>query len=314
MSLPGRLRSRWAALQRATRVALGRTQSHRVGHHSIRLPAEHLLPQYQRAHPRYDRFLPHLAAVLAADDVVVDVGANCGDTLVAMASANAALEFICIEPDAAFFACLQSNAALLPATTRVHALRALVGALVGSMAAGVVLQGSGGTRAARPGAEGEHHTARTLDDIVQGLGSGVAQRVRLVKSDVDGWDHDVIASARQLIAATRPLLYFECQFDNAEQHAGYAQLVTQLFASGYVCAFAFDNFGGFMQRCDSAAPLLQLFSYLWQQNCGRSTRTLHYFDVLMCSAADLALCERAVQGHVDDGAGTGAGAGAGQVG
>ena len=36
---------------------------------SIKLPSNHLLPEYQKTHPKYDRFLPHLAKYATAVDL-----------------------------------------------------------------------------------------------------------------------------------------------------------------------------------------------------------------------------------------------------
>lgn len=49
--------------------------------YSIKLPANHMLPVYQKYHPKYDRFLPHLVKYIEPSDTVIDVGANVGDTL-----------------------------------------------------------------------------------------------------------------------------------------------------------------------------------------------------------------------------------------
>ena len=42
---------------------------------SIVLPANHMLPIYQRAYPKYDKFLPHLVQYLQPKDTVIDIGA-----------------------------------------------------------------------------------------------------------------------------------------------------------------------------------------------------------------------------------------------
>jgi hypothetical protein len=49
--------------------------------YSIELTPDHLLPTYQKNHPKYDRFLPVLVAHLEKGCVIVDVGANVGDSV-----------------------------------------------------------------------------------------------------------------------------------------------------------------------------------------------------------------------------------------
>jgi tRNA G46 methylase TrmB len=59
-----------------------------------------MLPIYQRAHPKYDRFLPHLVKYFnSAKYIVVDIGANVGDSLAGMIEKNSKLNFINPSPD-----------------------------------------------------------------------------------------------------------------------------------------------------------------------------------------------------------------------
>ncbi|MEI7464384.1 MAG: hypothetical protein WCJ87_03490 [Burkholderiales bacterium] len=51
---------------------------------SILMPKNHRLAEYKKRHRLYDQFLPHLARYLPTGGVVVDIGANVGDTLAAM--------------------------------------------------------------------------------------------------------------------------------------------------------------------------------------------------------------------------------------
>ena len=55
---------------------------------SILLPADHMLPLYQKVHKKYDKFLPHLVKYIKNYSTIIDVGANCGDTLAGMVDAN----------------------------------------------------------------------------------------------------------------------------------------------------------------------------------------------------------------------------------
>jgi FkbM family methyltransferase len=286
-----------AGVRRRLNRSTGRSIWHPIGDVSVELPTEHLLPEYQAIHPHYDRFLPRLGAALREGDVVIDVGANCGDTLAAMRQANRGLEFVCVEPDDGFFAYLERNTARLIEAApggRVH----LVKSLAGQQAGPVVLSGGGGTRTAAAGDPGtaQGMVSRTLDDIVYSLGDDVAHRLRLLKSDVDGWDHDVLDSASQLLQQVQPLLFFECQPVTEAQYLGTQRTLGRLGDAGYKHFFMFDNYGSFMLRCDGLTGVTQLIDYTWQQQMGRATRTVHYFDVLACTEADFALVGAVVEG------------------
>src|ERR1700723_972882 len=105
------LRTGLRVLRQGVRSLLGMKTEYRYRNFSIRLPADHLLPFYQSMYGTYDKFLPHLVRYLEPQATVIDVGANCGDTLAGMYDANDRLNYICVEPDEVFFRYLSENAA-----------------------------------------------------------------------------------------------------------------------------------------------------------------------------------------------------------
>jgi FkbM family methyltransferase len=267
---------------------------------TIDLPPDHLLPAMLRAHPRYDRFLPHLAKYLDAGDVVFDVGANCGDTLAAMCSANGALSFVCIEPEPAFFSYLARNARRITAALP-HTSIQLVQSMVGVHAAAAVLSGGGGTRTAHALDDagktkigtGVHHAVR-LDEIAGARPELAPGRIRLLKSDVDGYDYDVLSSAGAMLDNERLLVFFECYAGNAAQRAAYLALFGQLAARGYGHFSFFDNFGNFLQHVTTVAAAHGQLHDVWREPAAGSAHRAFYLDVLACRPADTALIERAV--------------------
>ncbi len=273
---------------RRLKQLLGIPVRHPYANFTILLPAEHLLPVYQRQHPRYDRFLPHLAAALGADATIIDVGANCGDTLAGMVERNPGATYVCIEPDDGFFAFLQDNIARMTSSLgqlSVHAVQSLVGKSAGE----VNLAGSGGSRHAvsADGAKASHSSA-TLDSILAAL---PPRHVNLLKSDVDGFDFDVIDSAGNLLNTQHPILFFETQCDADEQLSGFIRTIAWLETLGYRHWTAFDNFGEVALRTTDAGLIVQLLGYVWKQNQGQATRTIHYLDVLACTDAHVTLID-----------------------
>ena len=246
---------------------------YRLGEVAITLPAGHPLPAYQAEHPLYDRFLPVLAAHLAAGEVAVDVGANCGDTLAAMHAAQPALHYVCVEADPGFFALLEANAARI-AAARPDAQITLIQALVGEAIGTATLAGAAGTRHAVADASPGALAAQRLCDL---LGDRGIAAPRLIKSDVDGFDYDVIQSAGALLAEPLPLLFFECQFADQAQRRGYDDLFARLAANGYADWTLFDNFGNPLLRTDRLGDVAQLLDYVARQHRGaapaRSTTT-----------------------------------------
>ncbi len=291
--------SAWAALHRRGHAWLGRPQWHEVGGVLLELPAEHLLPAYQAAHPLYDRFLPHLTALLASGDAVLDIGANVGDSLAAMLAGQGALQVLAVEPDEAFFACLGRNAERLRAR-HPQARLTLVQALVGRDAQPMVLLGDAGTRHAVPAPEGAQAVQhpRRLDALLAEAPASFSSRLRLIKCDVDGQDAEVLASGEACIARRRPLLFFECQAADAARRDALLAVVARLFEAGYAAAQAFDNFGCALPGAVDLPALARLLDAVLEQDAGRAPRTMHYIDLLLGTPADAALMRSAVAAHM----------------
>jgi FkbM family methyltransferase len=265
------------------------------GPFSIVLPSTHLLPKYQREHRLYDKFLPFLGRALPANSTVIDVGANCGDTLAAMLAANQTLKFACIEPDDTFYRYLQENIARIQSVAPQVGIQAIK-ALVGKSVTQAALQGSKGTAKAILGS-GEHsQSSRTLDAIA--LEFSLAN-VNLLKSDVDGFDYDVIDSAEQVLRAQEPIVFFECYFDHLAQRESLKRSLRLLQSANYSQWFVFDNFGELVLRTQDLSQLDQLLDYCGRQNMGRSTRTIYYFDFLAATNKHTALVESVVSSYVE---------------
>jgi FkbM family methyltransferase len=253
--------------------------------YAIELTPDHLLPAYQKNHPKYDRFLPVLVTYLERGCVIVDVGANVGDSLAAMAEKNKVASYICIEADELFFQILEKNVITIKKQLqelKVETLQALVGKAI----TGVVLEGKDGSKHAVLSKTGQI-ASRALDEILAGKSS-----IRLLKSDVDGFDYDVIDSAMGLIQKHKPILYFECQYENENQMAGYLSTLNQLTKVGYTDWTVFDNFGAKILRTKSEEMVGQLIAYIWQQNTHKTTRTIYYLDILVVQESDSVIIDK----------------------
>mgnify|MGYP001766022705 CR=1 FL=1 len=255
---------------------------------SIVLPADHKLPIYQLRHPRYDRFLPHLVKSIESNSIIIDVGANCGDTLAGMVVENSEAKYICIEPDTAFHHELLSNITRIKiAHPNLDVLT--VKHLVGKSLSNVSLEGTGGTKHAVVGKGTD--VAIPLDEILKGI---PCPPVRLLKIDVDGFDYDVIDSAQALLFSQQPILFFECQYDFEYQKVGYKKTIQWLNSIGYTDWTLFDNFGEVMLRTNVIHQIFQLMEYIWRQNTQSATRTIFYYDILAGTRKDADLISEAL--------------------
>jgi len=275
------------------KALLGVKGTCKFGPFSIVLPKDHVLPRSLKEHPRYDRFLPYLSRSLPQGSTVIDVGANCGDTLASMLATNQSLSFACVEADDTFFKYLEQNIERIRnvnPSVNVRAIKALVGKEVTSAS----LESSKGTAHASFNGASQSKSAKTLDDIAR---ESSLHNVSLLKSDVDGFDYDVLNSAEALIREQKPLVFFECYVENARQRAGFKNTLGTLQANGYSDWAIFDNYGELMLRTTSVEQIEQLLDYCWNVTNGRSTRTLNYFDILGSTPRDKALIDKVVNGY-----------------
>jgi FkbM family methyltransferase len=274
---------------------------YKIGKYIIRLPPDHKLPEYDKLFPQYDRFLPHLAAYMEPESVIIDVGANCADTVAAMASRNPRLQFLCVEADDKFFEYLTSNIRRIqdisPALNIIP-----VKALAGKNISGVILTGTNGTKSATHTDAVDPNsrllTSKTLDEIVHNSEIPI-EKVSLIKVDTDGYDYDVIVSAEQIIRYSHPLLFFECQFVDETQKNEFKSLLHTLERHGYMNWAVFDNFGALMMRVASIDDILQLIDYIWLQNRGKSARTIYYLDILASTQLSAATVEAMLNAYND---------------
>lgn len=272
-------------LERAADRVLERDQRLRRGSFSLRLPGDHALADYQRDYPTYDAFLPFVAARMPAEALVIDVGANCGDTFVAMAAANPALDFVCVEPDPRFLRYLHGNVA----DARAAGFRGrakVIPRAIGTSALRGSFGSSLGTSRFEPATQSDAARELAVVTLEQALlEAECATRPALIKSDVDGLDPGVILSAGALLAQTPPL-FFECDPSSDAQLGEYRALFDALDERGYRAFFAFDNFGQPLVWSDRSATVVQLIEYCQRQR-GARRRSIYYVDVLAVGQGDV---------------------------
>ena len=80
-----------------------------IDNKKIILPPGHLLSLYESVYPKYDRFLPTVIGKIKENEVIIDIGANIGDTLFRLLNINTRPYYYCIEADNFFFEYLQKN-------------------------------------------------------------------------------------------------------------------------------------------------------------------------------------------------------------
>jgi len=195
----------------AVRIVVDRMLPNRPVRRRVRgvdmvLPRRHLLPYMAREGSPYAQNLVDLAVLLGRttpDLVVLDVGANVGDSALLILD-RVACRVVCVEGDPEWLTFLERNVghrddvAIAPVLISGDGEEQLVSIVHADSGTSQVVRASEAT--------GGLHTvpAGQLAEMHPEL-----ERVRLVKSDTDGFDVELVKSFARTFRASRPVLFFE---------------------------------------------------------------------------------------------------------
>lgn len=160
----------------------------------------HMLSVYQKQFPMYDRFVPFLGKVAdakadaegVAQPVILDVGANVGDTVAGFIRHTRA-RTVCVEPTEKFISLLRKNVGNMPAEyqKRIDIVQAYVGQNAGEHYVSSV---SGGTAHKELVSDIGEAPTLTVTDVLARQEIPASGCV-LIKTDTDGYDSECLLSA-----------------------------------------------------------------------------------------------------------------------
>ncbi|MBK9579668.1 MAG: FkbM family methyltransferase [Fibrobacterota bacterium] len=262
--------------------------TYQIGSIEIEVPPSFCLPRFQSEHRLYDRFLPVLAECLDQDSIVIDVGANIGDTAIAMMQ-KCRNNFVCIEASELFAGYLNRNIERLPEfeRSRLKVIQKFVG--TGGIT-GELKHAEGGTATLSVASDSAAVTHVALDLLVN-----PSANVGVIKVDTDGFDFDVISSAERVLEESEPVLFWENEVRERFQLDGFVKMMELLRGKGYSHFWVFDNFGNLMLSETGIDEILALNEYVYSMNQSRSTRTIYYVDVLATTNRRLDIAKSAIQ-------------------
>ena len=172
----------------------------KINDYNINVPFNYALNKYQNKHKLYDKFLPSFIKHFSSNDLIIDIGANVGDTVISLIQ-NCENPLLCIEPSDIFYPYLEKNINMLPTNDklRVSTLKCFIGT---GQYSGSLSHLTAGTAKLVIKSESKS-TFMTLDDILKSKSN-----VSLIKIDTDGYDFDVIQSGLVEIERLKPMLYW----------------------------------------------------------------------------------------------------------
>jgi FkbM family methyltransferase len=266
----------------------GLTKSrYRIGKYEIKIPPNFALPHFQKFNKLYDRFLPVLAKNINSDKTIIDVGANIGDTVVALIQ-NCKNPILCIEPSDIFFPYLENNLKLISSEDfyRVKAIKKFVGT---GLIKGTLNHTEKGTASIKVAELSDSVTYISLDKIVDDVSN-----IILLKVDIDGFDFDAIKSAEEILSQSEPVLFWENEILEDFQYEGFIEMYSFLEKKGYKYIYIFDNYGNLINEETNFVTLKNINSYLYSMRKHNCTRTFHYTDVLASTEKNHNLVKKAI--------------------
>ena len=277
-----RLRHIWHPVRSANslyrRLRKLKPQYAQIGQYSIRLPVNSQWLNYRRAFHLYDTALARIASILKAKYPTlhaIDIGANVGDTA-ALIRESAEIPVLCIEGDPVLLPILTENAARL--------------------GPGVIINPS------FVGPEGKAVSLNSADELgwnaclvqainprgsvkLRSLGAILADHpefcgAKLLKTDTEGFDFDIIRQSLEFIQRSKPVVFFEYNphFRPDEPRAGLIA-IQALIRVGYSDFIYYDNFGNFLLHSDASNTSIfsDLDGYLASNR--RHGVAIYYFDI-----------------------------------
>ena len=248
----------------------------------LTMPLSHDLPHYLHAHHFYDQLLVRLSQFMhtsQASICCVDVGANIGDSIAALAL-HPSDRFIAVEPNPGFYPYLVKNSAAYQ-----HVLPLQVICSSSDEQRAFNIEEKRGTASIVPANQHqtglEHATPMTLDSLL--LAHGGDSRIDLLKIDTDGHDFEVLAGARSVIQRDLPVVMFECDvFGNALYSEQVLEQLQYFQDCGYQQFMVYDNFGYLLGRYSLSDTGAFQHLLLYQL-----TSPFLYFDILLMTTPDI---------------------------
>ncbi len=274
-------------------------KTYRIGRFELLLPADHMLESYQSRFRLYDSVLGEICRLVVAkypDLTVIDIGANVGDTA-ALLCRHQDVPILCIEGNPVFATFLRRNLSHLPAGIEVA--QVLVGKASGFVSAGNLKTGSGTASLDAGGATAYSRDQLRIEPLDVILSAHPRfKRSRLLKTDTDGSDFDILISSIDFIRTNLPVLYFE--YDPTFRKDGVAcglEVIEQLAAAGYDKMFIYDNFGNFLEFIEwNVTDRMRDLSRFVMSHLLLG-RQIYYLDVCAFSDADGDIAADLLQFH-----------------
>jgi FkbM family methyltransferase len=248
----------------------------KVGNYNIIMPGNNPLISLYKYQPDANQEIAVLAKLVAKkypDAVIIDIGANVGDTI-AVVKSLVEIPVIAVEGDDFSFSFLKQNATQF---SNVILLQAFLGEEQKKMA--VTMGKDGWNNTIIPDEKGSRQLElKTMDELLQEENL-FHQNLKLLKIDTEGFDTIILRGCTKLITAHKPVLFFEYNGENMRliNENGYSTLL-QMKNFGYSRVHVYDCINNLIlvTTLDNENLLKQLDRYSKLENS-----MIKYYDICL---------------------------------
>jgi FkbM family methyltransferase len=256
----------------------------KYGDFFLECDASHNLPGILEFLPDYGRNVAEVARALAVrEPVVIDVGANIGDTALLLAGVVPGVRVLCVEGNPRFMPFLESNTSQISGVTIASAVLSDRTALIQGR-----FNEHGGTAHLVVSNGAESVQTHTLDDLL--LSYPAFASPHLIKIDTDGFDAPILRGAKGVLTSARPVVFYEWDPYSyslaGENDIGHAEFLTEL---GFERFLIFDNRGDLLLNV--RRPGREVWESLAHFSRRRHAIDGLYYDIAAFPEERLATCE-----------------------
>lgn len=250
-----------------------------VENFSLKATTDCRLDEFLTAFPNYSRNFSKLVAEILDEDktsLIVDIGANIGDTAALLRSKGVSNPILCIEGNPIYINLLKLNATLF---NDVEIVQSFLGDKVDKII-GTVITKEGTAKIIQEGLK-ESIKTTTLDQL---FSENNYKNLKILKVDTDGFDILILQGANKTIQEFKPIIFFE--YDNSLNIATESCLEYLLSLSriGYKKVLFYDNFGNLLVSLNlTDQESLQLLD----KYINNSFKPFPYYDVAVFHENDL---------------------------
>ena len=269
-----------------------------IGNFKIILRSSHVLDLYQNKYPLYDKFLPIICENLSG--LIIDVGANIGDSSVFIFSKNTKSFIVGVEPDEEFSIECLLNINLNNLSNRFLLIKKFISTKSGKFI--VEKNESKSTGSILLDLDNEFEDINTISfaEMMDLIPDNKKETFDMLKIDTDGFDWDILNSFSDYAKNSLLLpkyIFFEMQtFINNEGYNNlnreqisndYLKSIEKIYKIGYTNFNIFDNFGTLIKTTKQINDIIEISDYIKNSQIHNNHSTIFHLDILAFKDADI---------------------------